>query len=138
MPVPIAILQQPVDKTRLHAVCFGRVVEREVSEIVRLDGPVKPVAQLLDNRRKDLGLSQFSSVTHREVLIELLEQSHEAGLFEMVIAGECLGNAVLLHHVERDAVGQRPLLVGTAIVQLNAAPKCRLVRPNNHIVRVRL
>ena len=39
------------------------------------------------------------------------EQSEEVGLVEMMIAGKRFPKALALHDRERNAVGQRPLLV---------------------------
>ena len=50
--------------------------------------------------------------------VPLFQQGYKAGLLEMVIAGQCLGNAVALHDHERDAIGERPFLVGTLGIEI--------------------
>ena len=59
-----------------------------------------------------------ASVAARGIVREgSLEEGVEAGLSEMPIAGERVGDAFALHHNERDAVGERPILVGTGLVE---------------------
>lgn len=47
----------------------------------------------------------------REPRTILPQQRGEAGLLEVVVAGQGALDAALLHHAERDAVGQCPRLV---------------------------
>lgn len=43
--------------------------------------------------------------------LAISQKAPEAALLEVTVAGERVGEAVLLHHDERDAIGQRPFLV---------------------------
>ena len=52
-----------------------------------------------------------------------LEQSDKARLLKVMIGGERFGNAVVLHHHERDAIGERPIFVGTSGEECVAASK---------------
>ena len=42
----------------------------------------------------------------------LFQQRHETRLLEVVVGGQGFGDAMLLHHDERDAVRQGPIFVG--------------------------
>jgi len=53
----------------------------------------------------------------------LAEQSREARLFEVMVAGESLCDALLSHDDERDTVSQRPALVRTFGIELHPLVK---------------
>ena len=52
------------------------------------------------------------SLNATESCNRLFEQGYKTGLFEMVIAGERLGEVVILHDQERNAVREGPFFVG--------------------------
>jgi len=54
-----------------------------------------------------------------------LEHGDEAGLFQVPIGGECVGEAAVAHDDARDAIGRRPLLVDALAVQLDALAEQR-------------
>jgi hypothetical protein len=67
-------------------------------------------------------------------LIRVFQQCHEPGLLEVMIAGQCFGNAFALHDDEGDAIGKRPFLVGTGCIQLNSGfIESRVERHDEHI-----
>jgi hypothetical protein len=53
----------------------------------------------------------------------LPQQRDEASLFEMMVSGQCIPNAMLLHDDEGNAIGQGPLLVGASIVEFETSLK---------------
>ena len=62
------------------------------------------------------------------------QQCDEAGLLKVVIVRQCLRDTALTHEIERGAVGQAPLLVSTARIEIESLPKLnRRLRDNFHI-----
>ena len=66
------------------------------------------------------GRSYFLILAASPFLLPLLEQRREAGLLVVMIACQCLLKTLFLHHHEWDAIGQRPLLVATLVVQYDS------------------
>ena len=64
----------------------------------------------------------------RDLQHQSIEQGLEAGLFKVVIAGQGVCEAEFFHHDKRDAVGERPLFVGSSVIEVAAAFKQLEVR----------
>ena len=65
-----------------------------------------------------------------------LEKCREPGLFEVMVAGECLGNSHFFHGDKRNAIGQRPFLVWPIFIQGEASLKESLIGFKNDEIRV--
>ncbi len=67
-----------------------------------------------------------------------LEQGSKARLFEVVIPGQRVSQAMTLHDDEGNAIGQGPLLVRAGIVQVDGPSVERFIRPNQASLRTLL
>ena len=79
-----------------------------------------------------------AGVTLGIICTELRQECPEAGLLEMSVAGKRFLDAVFFHHDEGHAVGQRPILIVTVVVQLHAALKKQGGGRHNETLRIRL
>lgn len=73
--------------------------------------------------RHAAGRAKFGSARVTRIFISSCQQRLETGLRKMGIAGQRLAQPFVLHGHERDAIGERPLFVGTFLIKLQAALK---------------
>ena len=67
--------------------------------------------------------------------IKLFKQCAKPGLLEMTVAGERVWNSSIRHCDKRNAVSERPFLVGSLPEQINATVKQLRTRSDNSDVR---
>ena len=80
---------------------------------------VVPTSQPLPPGGKESGRRFRSPAGPASVNVRSFQQSLKAGLLEMMVARQRLGNPLLGHNNKRNAVGQRPRLVGPAGIQID-------------------
>jgi alpha-tubulin suppressor-like RCC1 family protein len=84
------------------------------------------------------GVRSLTTSLPKSVRSSLAHQCLKTGLLKVMVPGQRLGDAALLHQQERDAIRQRPILVGALLVAVQRLLKLRACRWNHLDKRFRL